>query len=60
MSVDGNFRLQRKHKKDDPDDVALNEGRSYFVESTSYKTYLTQVGEDTIKVCYHDQLGVKI
>ena len=45
ISADGNFRLQRKHKKDDPDDVALNEGRSYFVESTSYKAYLERTGE---------------
>jgi hypothetical protein len=45
ISADGNFRLQRKHKKDDPDDVALNEGRSYFVESVDYKTYLTHAGE---------------
>jgi len=46
--------LQRKHKKDDPDDVALNEGRSYFVESTSYKSYLTLVGEAPVDsgVCY--------
>ena len=47
VSADGNFRLQRKHKKDDPDDVALNEGRSYFVESASYKTYLKHAGEET-------------
>jgi hypothetical protein len=45
ISVDGNFRLQRKHKKDDPDDVALNEGRSYFMESTSFKTYLEHAGQ---------------
>lgn len=53
ISADGNFRLQRKHKKDDPDDVALNEGRSYFVQSTSYKMYLTHVGEGPLKVRYH-------
>jgi len=47
ISADGNFRLQRKHKNDDPDDVALNEGRSYFVESASYKTYLEHAGETT-------------
>ena len=47
ISADGNFRLQRKHKNDDPDDVALNEGRSYFVESASYKTYLECAGETT-------------
>lgn len=51
ISADGNFRLQRKHKKDDPDDVALNDGRSYFVESTTYKSYLTRVGEAPQEVC---------
>jgi hypothetical protein len=30
---------------DDPDDVALNEGRSYFVESAHYKTYVEHAGE---------------
>jgi hypothetical protein len=50
ISADGNFRLQRKHKNDDPDDVALNGGRSYFVESASYKTYLEHAGETTTEV----------
>lgn len=27
ISADGNFRLQRKRKNDDPDDLALNGGR---------------------------------
>jgi len=53
ISADGNFRLQRKHKKDDPDDIALNEGRSYFVQSTSYKKYLTHIGEAPVKVRYY-------
>jgi hypothetical protein len=52
ISADGNFRLQRKHKRDDPDDVALNDGRSYFVESTSFKSYLTLVGEAPKEVCH--------
>jgi len=43
--ADGNF------KKDDSDDVSLNEGRSYFVESTSFKSYLTAV-EVPMEVCY--------
>lgn len=47
ISADGNFRLQRKRKNDDPDDVALNKGRSYFVESTSYKMYLEHAGQTT-------------
>ena len=45
ISTDGNFRLQRKHKKDDPDDVALNAGNSYFVEAEGYRIYLLHVGD---------------
>jgi hypothetical protein len=40
LSVDGNFRLQRKNKKGDPDDVALNKGRAYFVKSEEFDEYL--------------------
>jgi len=40
VSVDGNFRLQRKRKNDDPEDFALNGGRAYFVEDEQYQQYL--------------------
>jgi hypothetical protein len=40
VSVDGNFRLQRKRKNDDPEDFALNGGRAYFVEDAQYQQYL--------------------
>ncbi|GLB43470.1 hypothetical protein LshimejAT787_1303830 [Lyophyllum shimeji] len=40
LSTDGNFRLQRKNKNDDPDDTALNEGNTYFVPTEAYKEYL--------------------
>jgi hypothetical protein len=50
ISVDGNFRLQRKRKNDDPDDFALNEGRAYFVESEQYEQYLKFI-EETKDVC---------
>ncbi|KAJ7238317.1 hypothetical protein B0H12DRAFT_973132, partial [Mycena haematopus] len=40
LSVDGNFKLQRKNKRDDPDDVALNDGAGYFVETEEYKRYV--------------------
>ncbi|KAJ7503595.1 hypothetical protein B0H11DRAFT_1710585 [Mycena galericulata] len=43
LSVDGNFKLQRKNKRDDPDDVALNNGDGYFVETEQYKRYVRQV-----------------
>lgn len=45
LSADGNFRLQRKNKRDDPDDVALNDGRAYFVENSSYLKYVGEVGD---------------
>ena len=41
--MDGNFHLQRKHKVNDPDDVALNKGQAYFVENSQYKEYLSIV-----------------
>jgi hypothetical protein len=50
LSVDGNFRLQRKNKTDDPDDVALNKGNGYFVENNAFKEYNKIVGE-TNDVC---------
>lgn len=45
LSSDGNFKLQRKRKVDDPDDVALNGGNAYFVEDSKYKEYVSQVGQ---------------
>jgi len=45
LSTDGNFRLQRKRKHDDPDDEALNNGRAYFVEDKRYMVYLDQVDQ---------------
>ena len=43
LSADGNFWLQRKNKRGDPDDVALNNGNAYFMESEKCKEYLKQV-----------------
>lgn len=43
LSVDGNFRLQRKNKRDDPDDVALNKGNAYFANSSDFNEYLAHV-----------------
>jgi hypothetical protein len=51
LSTDGNFRLQRKHKNGDPDDVALNQGKAYFVENTKYKEYLVDVQPES-QVCF--------
>ncbi|KAJ6573571.1 hypothetical protein DFH09DRAFT_1277149 [Mycena vulgaris] len=54
LSADGNFKLQRKNKCDDPDDVALNKGRGYFVEKEGYKKYLTLAKPDEdLGTCAH-------
>jgi hypothetical protein len=43
LSSDGNFKLQRKRKVDDPDDVALNGGHAYFPEDSEYQEYVSQL-----------------
>ncbi|KAK6980667.1 hypothetical protein R3P38DRAFT_2579598 [Favolaschia claudopus] len=42
LSVDGNFKMQRKNKGkcSDPDDVALNNGHAYFPDNAKYLKYL--------------------
>jgi hypothetical protein len=40
ISVDGNFRLQRKRKNDDLHDKGLNAGNGYFVNGTLFAEYL--------------------
>ncbi|KAJ3520759.1 hypothetical protein NMY22_g12606 [Coprinellus aureogranulatus] len=50
ISADGNFRLQRKAKNDDPDDVSLNEGHGYFANMEG----LNGVSDDDdAAVCAH-------
>ncbi|KAF9439813.1 hypothetical protein P691DRAFT_611824, partial [Macrolepiota fuliginosa MF-IS2] len=43
VSGDGNFRLMRKLKNNDPDDVALLDGNVYFVRDGDYMEYLKAV-----------------
>ena len=46
ISLDGNFKAIRlKTTKEDPDDVALADGKGIFVENTEYLTYLSNVGD---------------
>jgi hypothetical protein len=53
LSNDGNFKLQRKRKVDDPDDIALNGGNAYFPEDSKYKDYLSQLGpSDDVRVLW--------
>lgn len=52
ISADGNFRLQRKNKKGDPDDIALNDGNGYCVDVGPYKAYVQAIhGGDCDDVC---------
>lgn len=44
VSADGNFKMQRKNKRDDPDDFALNDGNAYFVPTADYKAYMDAIG----------------
>ncbi|KAJ3567379.1 hypothetical protein NP233_g6404 [Leucocoprinus birnbaumii] len=44
VSADGNFRLQRKRKNDDPNDKGLNGGNAYFVNDDSFHEYLESQG----------------
>ncbi|KAJ6522886.1 hypothetical protein B0H19DRAFT_1345812 [Mycena capillaripes] len=44
LSSDGNFKLQRKRKVDDHDDVALNGGNAYFLEDSKYRQYISEIG----------------
>ncbi|KAJ7230076.1 hypothetical protein GGX14DRAFT_344027 [Mycena pura] len=43
ISTDGNFKLQRKNKRDDPDDIALNGGHGYFIPAEDYKQYFKDI-----------------
>lgn len=51
IGLDGNFRLQRLDKREDPNDRSLAYGRSYFAETEELNEYLKNVG-DEIPVSY--------
>ncbi|PPQ95982.1 hypothetical protein CVT26_016198 [Gymnopilus dilepis] len=51
LSADGNFKLQRKNKRGDPDDVSLNNGRGYFVAASPYAVYLEHTKEECDEDC---------
>ncbi|KAF6750008.1 hypothetical protein DFP72DRAFT_851984 [Ephemerocybe angulata] len=54
ISADGNYRLQRKAKNDDPDDVALNEGHGCFADTQKYQEWLKSQDEvDDTGICAH-------
>ncbi|EIN05125.1 hypothetical protein PUNSTDRAFT_30488, partial [Punctularia strigosozonata HHB-11173 SS5] len=43
LSADGHFGLQRKSKKDDPDDISLVAGRAFFPDESTFKSYLAKI-----------------
>ncbi|TFK59425.1 hypothetical protein BDN72DRAFT_780779 [Pluteus cervinus] len=56
LSMDGNFRLQRLNKRQDPDDVALNNGTGCFVKYDEYREYLKGVSpSEEDSTCAHLQ-----
>lgn len=52
LGGDGNHGLQKKTKRDDPEDTSLSEGLGYFVDSEKMKAYLESV-EVEDPVCSH-------
>ncbi|PPQ82041.1 hypothetical protein CVT26_003611 [Gymnopilus dilepis] len=54
LSIDGNFKLRRKNKRGDPDDVSLNDGRGYFVPSLPYAKYLDHTKNECEDDLYQD------
>ncbi|EPS97785.1 hypothetical protein FOMPIDRAFT_1078663, partial [Fomitopsis schrenkii] len=43
LGGDGNHGLQKKRKCDDPEDVSLCEGKGYFVDPATMKSYLESI-----------------
>ncbi|KAJ7645719.1 hypothetical protein B0H17DRAFT_959474 [Mycena rosella] len=60
LSSDGNFKLQRKRKVDDPDDFALNGGNAYFPEDTQYKLYVSELGPEDDKCTCSELKAVRM
>ncbi|EPS93583.1 hypothetical protein FOMPIDRAFT_7649, partial [Fomitopsis schrenkii] len=46
LGGDGNHGLQKKRKRDDPNDVSLCQGKGYFVDPDIMKTYLEGIDSE--------------
>ncbi|KAH9913611.1 uncharacterized protein B0H18DRAFT_1088007 [Fomitopsis serialis] len=46
LGGDGNHGLQKKRKRDDPDDVSLSEGQGYFVHPSKMQSYLEAIDSE--------------
>ncbi|KAF8174422.1 hypothetical protein K438DRAFT_2023128 [Mycena galopus ATCC 62051] len=56
LSGDGNFKLQRKKKQEDPDDFALNDGNTYFPPNEDFKAYVKLIKsekQEELQECDH-------
>ncbi|KAF7371877.1 hypothetical protein MVEN_00044900 [Mycena venus] len=54
ISTDGNFKMQRKNKQDDPNDMGLNSGNAYCVPAMRHKAYLGSLKPtDETGTCSH-------
>ncbi|KAJ7883925.1 hypothetical protein B0H14DRAFT_2564692 [Mycena olivaceomarginata] len=53
-TLDGNFKMQRKNKQDDPNDMGLNGGNAYCVPEMRHKSYLGSLKpSDETGTCSH-------
>ena len=46
LGGDGNSKLQKKMKHDDPDDVSLGEGDAFYVPDCLIKPYLDEIDQE--------------
>ncbi|KAF8135928.1 hypothetical protein K438DRAFT_2122025 [Mycena galopus ATCC 62051] len=56
LSADGDFKLQRKKKREDPDDFALNDGNAYFPPNEDFKAYVKLIKsekQEELQECDH-------
>ncbi|KAJ7753086.1 hypothetical protein DFH07DRAFT_744589 [Mycena maculata] len=60
LSSDGNFKLQRKKKVDDPDDVALNGGAAYFPDDKIYRDYVSKLKPSDDKCTCNELKAVRM
>lgn len=63
LALDGNFKLKKKKKNDDPDDVALMDGLAYFPNEMLFQEYIAKAGDSKevccqVKLCFVMMLRV--
>ncbi|KAF8143056.1 hypothetical protein K438DRAFT_2111109 [Mycena galopus ATCC 62051] len=56
LSTNSDFKLQRKKKREDPDDFALNDGNAYFPPNEDFKAYgelIKEEKQEELQECDH-------